>query len=125
MNKERDKLLTEVMGECWHDFQGTHIVGVPFQCVKCKSTKLKRNRPTFSTPEGFFKLKDYLERINKLDPFFEWYVAEKRKDFFGISIPCQVEFFKKCMLILLKTPDRFADAVYEFLKEDQDGYTND
>lgn len=120
MDGERDKFLTEAMNECWHEF-GETAGGPGFLECQCGAvfslSEYSSANNNFSTPKGFFKLKDYLSSINRLDLFFDWYVAKRRKAYFGISIPCRVEFFKKCMLALLKTPDRFADAVYEFLKE--------
>ena len=47
---KRDQFLTEMMGECWHEWDG----GCSYICDKCNK-KYKHN-PNFSTSNGFFKL---------------------------------------------------------------------
>ena len=125
MNK-RDKFLTEEMEECWHEEdKNLYIRNNQRKCRICKEWQTIKTgadfsivHADFSTWDGFGKLKYYLETIGEIDHFLNWYIAKKRKEFFGVSIPCRVEFYKKCILVLMKTPDRFADATYEWLRRE-------
>lgn len=115
MNIERDKFLTEVMGLCWHEprykkrirdsYDG--ILNDEDWCPKCKQIYRDLNHFNFSTWESFGMLwewavkkewwKNFLDKITKVDKYdtlLRW------------SIITDVIF-----------PDKFADAVYEFLKE--------
>ena len=80
-NKERDKFLTESMGECWHEFSNN-----------------------FSTWEGFGKLWEWAVKQEWFSDFLKH--AEK---IMKMPITGWIEYFVQ--------PDRFADALYKFLKE--------
>ncbi len=58
MNEERDRVLTEAMGECWHDYDLGQPVftckGGGFVCRKCKDFLVSNN--CFTTDEDFRKL---------------------------------------------------------------------
>ena len=98
--QERDKYLTEeVLGECWHEtilIEGAiSDIEVCRHCGSWASVNLNN----FFTPEGFFKLwnaakeKDWWESFLDQLPYMGFYLED------------------------IVNPDRFANAVYEFLKE--------
>jgi hypothetical protein len=96
MNIKRDKFLTEAMGECWH-------VGAPNFCVKCKDAfEFGTFQNNFSTPDGFFKLWKWAQEQ-------EWWENFRMLTFTGATWIGHEDRFIN--------PDRFADAVYAFLKE--------
>ena len=107
MNTERDKFLTEAMGECWHDWrdvdQNLNEVGYPSHlemCFRCKKTWGSyagippSGRIDFSTWEGFGKLWTWAINQVWLNQFFGQFVSWE----------------------YLIHPDRFANAVHEFLR---------
>lgn len=93
-NIERDKFLTEAMGECWHQWcTKSSFSGF---CDKCQTQIVDKTQNDFSTWEGFGKL-------------WEW--AQKQdgwRDFIAY------EFGWGDFSII--DPDKFANAVYKFLK---------
>jgi hypothetical protein len=112
MNTERDKFLTETMGECWHEWTPTLLlqdyVTAKDTCKKCgaESNWYKRSSKQpphmcidFSTPDGFFKL-------------WEW---AQEQEWFNQIVDENTELY--CELKSFINPDIFADAVYAFLKE--------
>lgn len=109
MNTERDKFLTEAMGECWHEWETSDAMpdGWIFKCKKCskKLRTLDYNEmfPTFpyegidfSTWESFGKLLEWCK------------VYGIEKDDIYLAQPT--------MSLSFLTPDRFANAVYVYLK---------
>ena len=92
MNTERDKFLTEAMGECFEVY-GRNKNGEPRRCNYCDNPLAT----DFSTWEGFGKL---------------WTWAQKQGWWIKIMLRFQNEGFYHYI-----HPDRFADAVYAFLKE--------
>lgn len=98
MNTERDKRLTEAMGECWHEKKP---VLVP-QCIKCFKTDYVQN--DFSTPDGFFKLWNWAQGQ-------EWW---RKFQHYHEGFTVNVDYFFHEDII---NPDRFADAVDKFLQE--------
>lgn len=97
-NLERDKFLTEVMDECWHD----KINGISetiwmnnWSC--CGLSKCYAHYPNdFSTAEGFFKL-------------WNWAIKQDWWPLFNGS-NCEIN-------LSIIHPDRFADVIYKFLKD--------
>lgn len=107
---KRDRFLTEAMGECWHEMEVTGKVRLNgFQVERCKHCGKKDDflgdyTPNdFSTWEGFGKLWEWTQKQ-------EWWI-----------VFCQFEsnlsIDTSCIIKRLIHPDRFADAVYEFLRE--------
>lgn len=113
---ERDKYLTEAIGECWHE----HDFGTcPSKCPKCGITNrhvdmgedfhdIIYQGANFSTPDGFFKLWEWVQKQNEwanefIYIFFEdsWKSGLTNSQFIYHQI----------------NPDRFADAVCAYLKE--------
>jgi len=99
MNDDRRKLLTEYLGECWHEVKRPKNEPTVFSksCIKCKRRiTIIRNDPidrdrTFTTPYDFFALKDTLvERgewkkfnqfcLNSLDPSVPQWKSETAED---------------------------------------------
>ena len=123
MNIERDKFLTETMGECWHEWaEDCHDACSAYTrwtCTKCGETdshadidvrvyEVKPYQNNFYTWEGFGGL-------------WEWSQKQKWWVNFVIKVDsgdlqgnfCIDDYFPA----LLIHPDHFADAVYEYLKE--------
>jgi hypothetical protein len=103
---ERDKFLTEQMGECWHDLF-RHCSKCAAYCRKCQK-EIYEEQNNFSTWEGFGKLWEWAQKQ-------EWW-REFHNQF--LSTPWKVS---KLMNTDLVHPDRFADAVYEYLRQREQG----
>ena len=103
MNTERDKFLTEAMGECWHNIIRTDIPR--HTCTRCGEghDALFDFNPhnNFSTWEGFGKL-------------WEW-VSLQENMMCGLSSRYNGEQAKIKLIYI--NPDNFANAVYTYLKE--------
>jgi hypothetical protein len=109
MNGERDKFLTEYFGECWHKSaprEGDYKTALT--CRLCGVVMSTTNKPhDFSTPDGFFWLWNKCQEQEwwtVKSPFWAGYTAYKSHGRFKIG-----EAFIN--------PDRFADTLYQFLKE--------
>lgn len=93
-----DKFLAEAMGECWHK-ETISREPYPFdveECVTCGAIGTELKRMQFSTWEGFGKLWEWAQRQPWWEEFYWQNSAEWR-----------------CKIV---HPDRFAEAIYEFLK---------
>jgi hypothetical protein len=97
MNIERDKFLTEAMGEEW--FEHRNFCGSGDTMVA----------NDFSTWEGFGKLWEWAQKQ-------EWWVTDFKDKHFGM-LPSHFEFVPDGLV----QPDRFATAIYAFLKERERG----
>lgn len=100
-NLERDKFLSTLIGECWHD--GANNYG-EIVCAKCHKLVMVEDRVDFSTWEGFGKL-------------WEW--AQKQEWFKEVPFNFDENRYHDCYMLFpveFVNPDRFADAVYEHLK---------
>lgn len=103
-NEARDRFLTELIGECWHDSYGGKIY-LPKNysydtCSKCSAPT--SNRPDFSTWEGFGKLKEFIDIHEKADIIYNNYLDKITEYTDRVS-----ENFRRI------TPDSFADHVYD------------
>lgn len=112
MNPERDKFLCEVvLGECWHEMEhGYHPTLPRYECIHChERISVIFHNPDFSTPAGFFKL--WTKCKEK-----EWWYDFKNKYFYTSTV---IQKLKITWLefYINEDRDRFADAVYEFMKE--------
>lgn len=96
MSNERDRYLTEQMGECWHEFgdEGCY-------CTKCSSYKVRPKNTDYASWNGFGKL-------------WEWAQNQTWLCNFIFTVPGSVH---DTFLEHIKSPDRFANAVYSYLKE--------
>jgi hypothetical protein len=97
---KRDQSLTEAMGECWHDYSQDkegEWYGDP-RCSKCRQLRSDIPLPDFSTWRGFGKLWEWAQNQ-------EWW-----SDF------CTAQGCTGYIPGNLIHPDRFATAVYSFLK---------
>ena len=115
MNTERDKFLTEAMRECWHE--KAMRTGIFYACDECGgrllslgNSPLRPSRSDFSAPEGFFKL-------------WNWAIEQKwwssRNNNLGRKGFCESIdnlHYNWLMRQDLIHPDRFANAIYEFLQ---------
>lgn len=95
-NEARDKFLTELIGECWHNVR---YDPPNWWCDKCKNNLLAGRNNDFSTWEGFGKLFEWGQKQ-------EWYedLTYRRSGFIGL-------------ISAYITPDEFANMVYEFTKK--------
>lgn len=103
MNDERDKFLTEQMGECWHI--GYLSVGChdAIRCDKCGWDFYDNN--DFSTPDGFFKLWNWCQTQDWFEYLF-WNRLHKFSPSYG-----------KIFDYDLIQPERFAGIVYNFITD--------
>lgn len=113
-NQERDKFLTEAMGETWHEWvlpeeHCKHIPGIRYKC-KCGGfhPTLKRNND-FSTWAGFGKLWEW-SRLQ------EWWDMFGAKEVYTLESHPEAIDYDHLFPDQLIHPDRFASAVYEYLK---------
>lgn len=102
---ERDKFLTEAMGECWHEWEG-HWTDYK-KCLNCKTYDKLRNarwkNNNFSTPDGFFKLWNWVNAQDWIEDF-EYKIGQGERGW----------YYKTSI-----NPDNYANEVYEYLnKED-------
>lgn len=117
MNTERDKFLTEAVGECWHE---DIINEYEVSCTCCRKyafgggdfvkeyltnkTRLEFacNNNNFSTWTGFGKLWEWTMTWSsyKINEFYDTVVTDTWAGF----------------TLNLVNPNRFANAVYEYLK---------
>jgi len=70
MTPEYQKLLTEMIGECWHEFEPLDNGIIP-QCKKCSMSMLfpwTKNR-TFTEPKD---KQDLLEKVIEKGEWLEW-----------------------------------------------------
>lgn len=107
MNTERDKFLTEAMGECWHEGWQPDEDATLYYCSNCSTyysqQAIDEQRSLFSTWAGFGRLWTFAHQQ-------EWWA-----DFVNRLIDKELtKAFPACFI----HPDRFADAVYEFLSKD-------
>ena len=97
MSIERDKFLTERMGECWHE--GIHPL-YKSECRKCGwlyTQNTQTIHTNFSTWEGFGKLLPFAEQEMGIEKIFY--------------------SFNNCWPFDDKFCSKFADVLYIFLKE--------
>ena len=101
MNVERDKFLTEAMGECGHEWKRS-CGCCPGYCKKCGAEEGENN--DFSEWEGFGKLWTWAQKQ-------EWWSSFVYK--MAFEFQGQKQVFCEAMI----HPDRFADEIYAGLKE--------
>jgi hypothetical protein len=76
MTDEQRKLLTEYLGECWHEWgyvRGS-VKQEIFQCVKCGETckgivNCHQKQRTFDNPEDFFVLWNWVKKKDWWEDF--------------------------------------------------------
>jgi hypothetical protein len=93
MNEERDKFLCERMGMIWHEegrYYANPQTGIPYV-------------PDFSTWPGFGLLWEWAIKQH------DWWTLFKENFFFVYPVTRGIED--------LINPDRFANALFEFLKK--------
>ena len=104
---ERDKLILEALGECEHNFPPISTES-PFRCLKCGMLYVLCSRPDFSTPDGFFRVWNGAKEKEWWYEFLEWCL---------IQIEGVITKYIFSFPIIFINPDRFADAVAEFLEK--------
>lgn len=109
MNTERDKFLTEAMGECWYEHTmtcGYNLTRTSEYISDIKSTSYPND---FSSWSGFGKLWEWAQ---KQDWWCKFLTTKGR-----IHDLNPLAFATNTSLV---SPDNFASAVYQFLKEVKD-----
>jgi len=100
MKEQRDKYLTEAMGECWPDFAPNGF------CRKCNCDKRFPYHIDFSTWQGFGKLWEFVQNRKLISEFLVWFTSRTVAQDYGSN----------WIRWELMTPDQRSDAVYEFLQ---------
>jgi len=117
MNEQRDKFLTEVMGGCWHKFE---LVPKNFddglresdECCLCGEEKPVGKPLDFSKWTGFGKLWEWATRQDWWRDFC--YKLWDDRVAYGVTNSCRL-ICKNSVHNDIINPERFADAIYEFL----------
>lgn len=112
----RDKFLTEAMGECWHE--GVHPL-LKSTCTKCGAEftqTIQIIHRNFSTWRDFGYLWDWANN----QEWWQYEFYENEKHSFKTNT-CNDTIWS--FDITLINPDKFADAVYEYLKGRQCDHT--
>ena len=107
------KILTEFLGECYHIYNGTAWV---CQNAGCHAHSDKNPNRTFTTPDGFFSLKNKLVEKGMWEKFWAWVWDDvyPPDDFKSVMMSGE------SVLRLLEygsNPIRFPELVVEFLKK--------
>jgi hypothetical protein len=105
-NEERDKFLTEAMGECWHE----HLVKTGTFSTLCNKCLAHVTNNDFSTWPGFGKLWEWAQKQ-------EWFNIFMLGKGWLIWPETQSPFMVQQSYFNLIHPDRFADVLFAFLKE--------
>lgn len=102
MNEERDRFLTGLMGQCWHDYDVDKPINTysleAFICKKCKGFILGNN--DFSQEEDFMRLYSWVKEQEALKELVDNY---NEKDFHD---PEKGKTYR----------EGFVDSVYNFFK---------
>jgi hypothetical protein len=114
----RDQFLTEMMGECWHEW-GCSLKLESVACIKCGESFF--DNTDFSTPEGFFRLWNYCKEQEWWGEFIYTYgrdltlsldnVKNKPR---GQQISKLDNPFEYHLLNTIVHPDTFANAIAIF-----------
>lgn len=115
MNEERDKFLTEQMGECWHEaicyYEEQWPYSLTYEC-SCGYRWDQKDRDkvnfNFSSWEGFGKL-------------WEW--AQTKYWFKEIPFNFDDNRYHDCYMLFpveFINPNEFANAIYSYLKDRQE-----
>lgn len=106
MNEERDRFLTELMGQCWHDYDIDKPINTysleAYICKKCKGFILGNN--DFSQEEDFMRLFNWAKKQKALEKLIDSF---DEKDFHDRE---KGEFYR----------EKFADTVYAFFKRPEE-----
>jgi hypothetical protein len=109
MNTERDKFLTEAMGECWHEWHYRVYGYYQAICRKCGREVKEAFDNDFSTWTGFGKLWEWAQKQEWWRKF--WYhTSMPMLDGSNIAIPRDQQIIH---------PDNFANALYSSLRENK------
>lgn len=108
--EERDKLIIEELGGCWHEWKGLGhtFPGAWSKCPKCyKHPIYMYPNLSLSTPNGFFWVWDRLWKM-KWSGEFLIYLQENANLW---------KYDPQAFPVYFINPDRFADALAEFLTQ--------
>lgn len=113
MNEERDKYLWEKMGKCWHEWFGEYQSWTCAKCRKnflCEEKDLNFHNPNFSTWTMFGMVWEWARKQ-------EWWIQFVHEDLYDYDSPkgnccCGQKDFDFNLI----HPERFGNALYQFLK---------
>ena len=107
--KERNKFLTEVVGECWHEPKIEGVRANSFVCGKCNTIHCCGiENPNYSTWEGFGKLWEW-------SIYQDWF--EDFAKYHGQVNHILMDEPSDILIHIGKiNPNKFADAIYNSLK---------
>lgn len=127
MNEQRNAFLTDAIGKCWHEWEAKGEYVSASQCIKCGKywpkyplydidieTLQKAEAPAFSTWAGFGVLFEWAKQQEWWEEFVSDLCILGLNSVFGGAPAVMTDCFD------FLDPDRFADAIYEFLKGDND-----
>ena len=115
----RDEYIqTEVMGKCWHEWQGIESTyGWSSKCQKCGKIEITKytqeNYPNFSTSPYAYELQQFVLRAEWWDEFV-WYAFWSDEDMQEARNPAEGHYTAKVIAWLFSDASRFADLVAEF-----------
>jgi len=104
MNKERDKFLTEIIGDCWHEFPKrtyplvTIIEPQSEICLNCQKSIYITHNINFNKWEGFGKLWEWAIEQDWWPKLWRSYLSKST--------------YKSDII----NPNNFADFIYNYLK---------
>lgn len=114
MNKERDKFLHEAIGIKYHDYEydygGFYCKTCNWQGYECDPYIVYHINIDFSSWDGFGKLLKWFS--NKCQTDDEFYANFEEQNYSNSWIECTGPYVYMFEL----TPDKFANAIYEYLK---------
>jgi len=104
-DEQKDKLIVEALGECWHEYDGTSV-----WCKHCGSLIYgPHDRPNLATPEGFFWIWERAQKKEWWPIFKAWFWGHDGVRHLPMMIP--EEFID---------PIRGRDALAEWLRNNED-----
>jgi hypothetical protein len=120
---ERDKYLTEAMGMCYHENRNVYWDDDLHEdsriiCKHC--SKINTNNSNFSTWEGFGKLWEFCQEQEWWEGFLIKNEYQHTRDVYSPHKEYPYREYQETVyedMSGLINPDRFADAVYTYLKE--------
>ena len=108
-DQEKDKLIVESLGECWHEWEYDSHYNYPkaMLCV-CGSKHYKLPIPPLATPEGFFWWWERAQKMEWWGQVMDW-AYNRWLDTVNPGLTSDQQFF-----LWLIHPTRGRDTAYEF-----------
>jgi len=120
-NTERDKVIAEALGLCWHEWRVLEL-GL-CRCDKCslQTSATGSYMPDFSTYDGMGLILKLGPKV--LGDAWKMFInkqmyAPNSKGEWNVE---PIDYDGNIPIDLLQDPDKLADELYQFLKEETDG----